>query len=178
MRVRTAAVIAMLAFPRLAWPCSVVAPMPTPRQLIDQATAIVRVRALGVVPEPGQPGVLAGASTQMGFEVLERLKGSVESHDLHFNGGASRHDDPNDTKVPYSFVRPGGRGGNCFALEYRPGAEYLLFLRAGDVPAYAQQSMLTPYWAPLSPTNEQLVGRANDPWVVWVRARLRKPSGA
>jgi len=110
----------------------------------------------------------------MGFDVLETLKGSVDAHDLHFNGGASRQDDPNDTKVPYSFVRPGGRGGNCFALEYRPGAEYLLFLRAGDVPAYAQQLMLTPYWAPLSPTNEQLLGGADDPWVVWVRARLRE----
>jgi hypothetical protein len=61
----------------------------------------------------------------------------------------------------------------CFALEYRRGAEYLLFLRRGDHSSYAQSEQLTPYWAPLGPTNEQLFGGGSDPWLLWVRGQLR-----
>jgi hypothetical protein len=47
--------------------------------------------------------------------------------------------------------------GNCYALTYRSGAQYLLLIKAG-----------TPYWAPLAPTNEQVQGE-DDAWVSWVR---------
>jgi len=75
--------------------------------------------------------------------------------------------------VPYDFIRPGGRWGNCFALTYRAGAEYMLLLRRAEYPSSAQPNELTPYWAPLSPTNEQQIGGASDAWFVWVRQKLR-----
>src|SRR5688500_4721810 len=65
----------------------------------------------------------------------------------------------NEGTVPYSFVRREGRHGNCFARQYRQGAEYLLFLNMT-----AAAPALHPYWAPLAPVNEQVVGEA-DPWV-------------
>jgi hypothetical protein len=72
-------------------------------------------------------------------------------------------DDFNDRPVPYDWVRSSGTSGSCFAFDYREGAEYLLFLRSiGGV--------LTPYWAPLAPTNEQVTG-PEDPWVIWTRNR-------
>ncbi len=80
--------------------------------------------------------------------------------------------------VPYDFIRPGGRHGNCVALEYRQGAEYLLLLKRSSNQA-ALPDTLTPYWAALAPTNEQVFGPA-DPWVAWVRktvADLRKRPG-
>jgi len=61
------------------------------------------------------------------------------------------------------------------ALEYRIGAEYLLLLRhGGPAPADAEGNELTPYWAPLSPTNEQLFGGVSDAWFVWVSKELRR----
>ena len=54
------------------------------------------------------------------------------------------------------------------------GAEYLLLLRRGELPAYAQPNQLTPYWTPLMPTNEQLFGGARDAWFVWVRHELQR----
>jgi hypothetical protein len=76
----------------------------------------------------------------------------------------------------YDFIRPGGRRGNCYTLAYRVGAEYLLPLRHGE-PSDAAQNQLTPYWAPLSPTNEQLFGGASYAWLVWVSNELRRRIG-
>jgi hypothetical protein len=36
--------------------------------------------------------------------------------------------------------------------------------------------ILTPYWAPLLPTNEQLHG-PDDPWLAWVRTRVAADRG-
>jgi hypothetical protein len=108
------------------------------------------------------------------FTILELLKGRLSSSTIEFNGALTDRDDRNDRPVPYDFIRPGGRRGNCFALTYRVGAEYLLLLRRSEHPSYAQPSELTPYWAPLSPTNEQLFDRASDAWLVWVSQELRR----
>src|SRR5262249_6368676 len=103
------------------------------------------------------------------FEVLEVLRApageSVKSFAIF--GHAVNRDDFNRQPVPYWTVRPSGQTGRCFAEEYHLGAQYLFFL-TGPV----SDKSLTPYWAPLLPTNEQL--RENDdPWLKWVRARLR-----
>ncbi len=91
--------------------------------------------------------------------------------DLEISGVLSEQDDPNDRPAPYDFVRRSGRRGNCFALDYRRGAEYLLFLTRGFRPSSARRDDFTPYWAPLAATNEQLFG-TDDPWVIWVRKSL------
>ena len=116
---------------------------------------------------------MAGSATQVMFAVLQVLKGRLSSSTIEFNGSLTDRDDRNDRPVPYDFIRPGGSRGDCFALAYRAGTEYLLFLRRGEHASYAQPNDLTPYWAPLSPTNEQLFDRANDAWLVWVRRQLR-----
>jgi hypothetical protein len=104
------------------------------------------------------------------FHVLQTLKGAAARDDLRVEGEVATEDDRNDAAVPYDFVRPGGRHGNCYAFGYRRGAEYLLFLKSIDV--QGQPVELTPYWAPLSPTNEQVSGE-DDAWVRWVGAEVR-----
>lgn len=164
--------VAGLAAP--AWPCSVIGPLPSADSLVRDAEVIVRVRAEGLSSTLGVAGSLADSRTQFRFAILELLKGRLPSATIEFNGSLMDGDDRNDRPVPYDFVRPGGRHGNCFALTYRAGAEYLLLLRRAQHPSYAQANELTPYWAPLSPTNEQLFGGANDAWFVWVSQELRK----
>jgi hypothetical protein len=164
------AAVAALATP--AWPCSVVA-LPTPQDLVNRAEVIVRVRADGLAAEPGRQGILASNQTQVRFTVLTVLKGFFPSVTLQFNGHLDQRDDRNDAAVPYHFIRPGGRGGSCFAMGYRSGAEYLLLLAYGGHQSYAQPNDLTPYWTPLGPTNEQLSG-SSDPWLRWVMEEINK----
>ena len=182
-----AAVFVMAAAP--AWPCTVVGPLPSPQQLVDRAEVIVRVRAERLAEGPGRPAsveecitngpepicenLLAASPTRVRFTVLELLKGRLASIPIEFNGTLWDRDDRNDQPVPYDFIRPGGRGGNCFALTYRLGAEYLLLLARNKPLSEAQPAELTPYWAPLAPTNEQLFGGENDAWLTWVAQRLR-----
>ena len=160
----------VLGIAAAAAPCSVVGPLPSAASLLRDAEVIAHVRAEGLSSQPGRPGGLAEAPTQVRFTVLAVLKGRLASPTVEFNGALSDGDDPNDRRVPFDFVRPGGRGGNCFATHYRAGAEYLLLLRRGEYPPHVGE--LTPYWAPLSPTNEQLMGGGADPWLVWVRKRV------
>jgi hypothetical protein len=70
--------------------------------------------------------------------------------------------------MPYQFVRASGTRGDCFAHEYRLGAQYLLLLQ--DTP---RPNVL--YWWALGPANEQLHGN-DDPWLAWVRERVRRAS--
>jgi len=132
----------------------------------------VRVRAEGLSSTPGLAGILAESPTQVGFVILDSLKGYLPSATLVFNGSLTDRDERNRDQVPFGHVRSSGNAG-CFALEYRRGAEYVLFLRRGDHSSYAQSEQLTPYWAPLGPTNEQLFGGGSDPWLIWVRGLLR-----
>jgi hypothetical protein len=173
--VRSLLIFAIVSLADPVWPCTVVGPgsLPTAERLVGEAEVIARVRAEGLSSTPGRPGVMAESPTQVRFVILELLKGRLPSSTIEFNGSLTDRDDRNDRAVPYDVVRPGGLHGNCFALAYRAGAEYLLLLRRSEHPSYAQPNELTPYWAPLSPTNEQLINGANDAWFVWVRQELR-----
>ena len=171
--IRPLVVFAIIGLAAPAWPCSVMEPLPSAERLIADAEVIARVRAEDLSATPGQPGIMGGSPTQVRFAIIELLKGRLASSTIEFNRSLTDRDDRNDRPVPYDFIRPGGRHGNCFALAYRSGAEYLLLLRRGAHPSYAQPNDLTPYWAPLSPTNEQLIDGASDAWFVWVSQKLR-----
>ena len=99
------------------------------------------------------------------FTVLEVLRGGDAPGSLQVAGILGERDDFNDRPVPYDFVRRGGRGGSCFATEYRNGGEFLLFLKK-ETDGY------TPYWAALAPVHEQLRSD-DDPWLLWVREAVR-----
>jgi len=81
-------------------------------------------------------------------------------------GELTDRDDPNDRPASYGFVRPLGRGGDCFARYYRRGGEFLMFCRVTN-------GRLNPYWASLGATNEQLFG-PDDKWLAWVRREIKR----
>lgn len=148
----------------------------TAREWVDDADVIVRVRAieqrgrrLTIEEARSQPAGFSSTTlgTTVRFEVLEVLKGSHTSP-LEFDGELTDDAvfDENEPDVPRRGVRKGGRGGNCYALQYRPGQQYLLLLSA-------RHGSLTPYWAAMAATNEHVDGPA-DPWLTWVRERLRR----
>ena len=149
--------------------------MGDPATLIRDADVIVRMRAVSQRGEPfansltlrRQQAESSGRQfgTDIRFEVIEVIKGLPAALVADVEGTLEDRDDPNDRPVPYGWVRPGGRGGGCFAMRYRLEREYLLFLKT-------VRGRQTPYWSPMAPTNEQVSG-ANDPWVAWVRQRLR-----
>ena len=143
--------------------------------LLSPAT---RARACSAPPPASGHGLVASADVivlatavefvagqGVRFQVAEVLKGENVPTALVFQGSLGQRDDFNDRPVPYDFVRPGGRGGPCHAYEYKQGAEFLLLLKK-------RKAELTPYWAALAATNEQLRS-ADDPWLAWVRDHLR-----
>jgi len=139
-------------------------------EFVDSATVIVRAVAIGVdtldtdAVDPRyrrEPAVV--------FRPLETLRGTVAPDRLVFRGAVVDRDDFNPGSVPYTLVRLAGQRGDCEAKEYRLGAEYLFILRP------SRRGGLTPHWRPLAPFNEQVRG-AEDPWVEWVRARIRQSS--
>jgi hypothetical protein len=134
-----------------------------PTSWVRDADSIVRVRALEAVPTAGRAAVTPSTETVIRFEVAEVLKGDPVFA-LSVAGSLEDRADFNDRVVPYEMVRPDGRGGECFARRYQPGGEYLLLLKK-------REGQLTPYWAPLGATNEQLRG-PDDPWLDWVRGEL------
>jgi hypothetical protein len=132
----------------------------TPQSLIARADGIYLVRAVRYtsVIEGKDPDPFSQVpSSTIEFKVLEVLKGApVRS--LVVPALVNGNEDFNDRPVPYDFVRSEGRHGNCYALSYGLGRQYLLFVKNGN-----------PYWSPLGPTNEQVRG-ADDAWVRWVRS--------
>ena len=164
----------LLASPSVALACAV--RMGTPTSWLADSAAIVRVRPLEErrSPDAWGPGPW-GPGTTVRFEVVEVLKGQVAPV-LEFEGELTDLDDPNPLPVPYSTARSMARGSYCFTFTYKRDGEYLLILGSrNDVrPLRGSDSKgggLTPYWAPMGATNEQLFG-ANDPWLAWVRAQL------
>jgi hypothetical protein len=135
-------------------------------RLISRATVIVRARA--VESDNRASSVTLVSTAGVRFERLEVIKGTDSLP--HFftvdDASLTDHDDFNPQPVPYTVVRPSGLRGTCYATAYRQGAEYLLLMtREPD-------GTLTPYWAPLMPTNEELRD-LTDPWLQWVRAHRR-----
>jgi hypothetical protein len=145
--------------------------MGTPQSWVTDAAAILRVRAVEERPQRILEWFRAKGEhldTKVRFQVLEVLKGTRPSAVVEFDGSLTDGDDPNDGSVPYKWVRRGGRGGNCFAYGYKKGGEYLLFLRTSRT----SNGELTPYWATMAATNEQLFG-PGDKWLAWVREHLK-----
>ena len=157
-----------LCFGILATPLKVAAcsAMPLkPAQLLADADVIVRATAVRYAKAPEERYRTTGMTdATVEFKVEEVLKGENAPPTLTINGYLNDKDDFNDRPVPYDFIRPGGRAGSCIANSYKEGVEYLLFLKE-------KEGKLTPYWAALTPTNEQL--RPNDdPWLKWVKESL------
>ena len=128
------------------------------RAFVRQADVIARATAVGPVADD------SGRATFVRFAVTERLRGPDTITSVVLEGRLTPHDDFNTEAVPYQIVRREGQHGDCYARQYRQGAEYLLLL-------HATGKELTAQWAPLAPVNEQIRGAA-DPWVRWVRDHL------
>jgi hypothetical protein len=132
---------------------------------------IIRVKAVEYAMPPADPKIWTTGvpDSIVEFQVLEVIRGDASS-EVTLHGYLNELDDFNDQKPPYTFVRPGGRGGSCFANSYRQGAEYLLFLKRS-----AATRELTVNWAALAPVNEQLRS-IDDPWLLWVREQAKQLS--
>jgi hypothetical protein len=135
----------------------------TPQELVSGADGIYHVRSSNEIPGPPSSSHMPRPqpNAQVTFRVLSVIKGARRTMFL-IPADFVPEADPNDHPVPYNFVRPGGRRGNCYAVTFKQGQEYLLFLKGG-----------TPYWSPLAPTTEQVAG-TTDPWLIWVRRELAK----
>jgi hypothetical protein len=125
--------------------------------VIRESEVIVRTRVVGSEPRLGtDPG-------RVTLQVLEVLKGSYDRPFVTVPGQIRDYPSDPARRPPYEQIDCVGRVpgcGSCFAQGHKDGAQYLLLLKGG-----------TPYWAPLSPTNEEVAG-PHDPWVVWVKRQL------
>ncbi len=136
------------------------------------ADVIVRATAEKYTKEPPDPNIRhlgTPEDTIIEFKVEEVLRGVGIGKTLLINGYLSEEDDYNEYPVPYTFVRKGGRGGNCFAFDYRKGAQFLLFLKKTD-------KGYTPNVSSLGPNNEQLLSE-KDAWLLWVREEVANGRG-
>lgn len=159
-RIALAALAAMtlLFSANIALGCSLARPPPSASVLVAESDAIYLAVAMRYATAPSSD---TGANAMIQFQVLEILKGSPRYH-LELEGMLSDRDDFNDQPdVPRRWLRPEGRRGSCFARTYKQGGTFLLIMRGGS-----------PYWAALTPTNEQVTS-PGDPWVAWVRDAVR-----
>lgn len=158
-------VITFLFGKTVAYGCRTV--RPSTNAMVEIAEIVVRAEASKYVKEPqGEIRALYEPNdATINFKVKEILKGSSVPNEINLNGYLSDKDDFNETKIPYNFVRRGGRGGSCSAYEYKKGAEFLLFLKKRD-------DKYTVSWYALAPTNEQLHS-SDDEWITWVRNYLK-----
>lgn len=136
--------------------------------LVRTADSVIRARAVDYAKAPRGPGISTTGlpDSEIRFKVMETVRGQ-QVNNLLLHGYLVSSDDFNDKPSPYSFVRPGGRSGSCFANSYRRDGEYLLFLKKTG------QDGFTVNWAALAPVNEQLRS-ADDPWLIWVRQEAKK----
>ena len=137
----------------------------TPAQLAANADVIVRATVVGYVKSPEKYRTTGMPDSTVEFKVEEVLKGENVPTSLIINGYLNDKDDFNDRPVPYDFIRPDGRAGSCIANSYKEGAEFLFFLKK-------KEETLTPYWAALTPTNEQLRS-SDDQWLKWTKDFLQ-----
>jgi hypothetical protein len=123
-------------------------------------TAILLAR---VVDARANPATQEGTVT---LRVLDVLKGTVPGPLLAVRGRIQHCISSPAHPPPYDQIDCAGRTpgcGSCYAYDYRDAAVYLLLVKDG-----------TPYWAPLSPTNEEVGGPA-DPWVRRVKREFAQP---
>jgi hypothetical protein len=134
------------------------------------ADIIVRATASNYIVSPDPVVRTTGVpESTVEFKIEEAIRGVDVPNTIVLNGYLIDRDDYNDGPLPYKFVRPGGRGGSCFANGYKKGGQFLLFLKRSG-------SGYTSNFSPLGPTNEQLHG-PDDPWVKWVKAYLTPCAG-
>ncbi len=152
----------VLIFAAAAWPCSVTGIMRN-TDMVKNADAVVRATAVEYAVPPSNPNLITSGvpDSTIRFRVEENIRG-ITVTDLVLHGYLINRDDFNDQTPPYSFVRPLGRRGSCFANSYRTGAQFLLFLKKNPA------GELIVEWVPLGPVNEQLHSDS-DPWLLWVR---------
>lgn len=151
-----------------AEPCTVVGPI-SAFQVVEGAEAIVRAKAIDYAVPPSDPRVVTTGvpDSKVRFAVAQLVKGTGVPAEITLPGYVTDRDDFNDHKPPYTFVRPGGRAGSCFANAYRKDGEFLLMLRKDKQGAY------TVNWYALGPVNEQLAS-SDDPWLLWVRRQVEE----
>ena len=156
-----------------AEPCSITY-RPNAVGVVHGADLIVRAANRGYLEAPANENewTTGTPDSELVFDVVEVLKGDRTLTQVILNGYEGRVDDFNDRPVPYDFVRPGGRGGSCFANTYKVGAEFLLMLRYSRTLG----TYYTVNWYALGPVNEQLRS-AEDPWLLWVREELETWDG-
>ena len=136
-----------------------------PVKLVRSADVILLARVDSAVSFTDRPKL--GPRDSVHFTVLEVIDsgGRTAPATLAVLGSVSGAAAYNTSSVPYRWSRPEALRGPCYAYTYQRGGEYLLLLKRAR-----PRGELTPYWAGLQPTNEQVHGAA-DPWVSWVRAR-------
>jgi hypothetical protein len=135
-------------------------------KLVTEAGVIIRAPAVEYASPPSSSArIIRLEDTTVRFKVTEVIRGPKMS-ELILPGYLADKDDFNDEQPPYTFVRPGGRGGSCYAYDHRSGAEFLLFLKGVG-------GNLTVQWYPLAPVNEQLHSD-DDPWLLWVREKVKE----
>ncbi len=153
----------VLYLPAPAFPCSRDSPISI-TDIVENADAIVRaVAAEYTVPPASRKMAIAGMpDSRIRFKILEVVRSSGTGPEVTLPGYLVNHDDFNDHRPPYKFVRPNGLAGSCFANQYRAGAQFLLFLKKLPAGGY------TANWYALGPVNEQLRSE-KDAWLLWVR---------
>jgi len=164
-----AAIVVGLLCATDVYPCSIARPVSNV-EMVREADAIVRATAENYAFAPKNPGSWSGfvPDSRIRFKVLEVVRGKLPADYLVLPGLLVAADDFNDHASPYTFVRPEGRHGNCFATSYRSGGQFLLMLKKN------REGEFTVYWYALGPVNEQLHS-ADDPWLLWVRKEAEKP---
>jgi hypothetical protein len=162
--------VAFLLFTSEAYACSVAGV--SNLEMVRSADAIIRATAVGYASPPTEPGKWTPGTPRpkVRFKVLENVRGPAIS-ELVLPGILVNTDDFNDQPPPYTGVRPGGQGGNCFAESYRSGGQFLLFVKK------TRTGEPTVYWYALAPVNEQLHSD-DDPWLIWVRKEAHQAEGA
>ena len=158
--------VAGALFTTEAYPCSTLGKISNV-EMVNGADAIVRARAAEYAVAPSDTLWTTGTpDSRIRFKVIERIRGSVPS-DLILPGYLVDRDDFNDQRPPYTFVRPTGRAGSCFANSYRSGGQFLLLLKK------TKSGEFTVNWYALGPVNEQLHSD-EDPWLLWVREQAHQ----
>ena len=170
--------LSILFTAQAAFACTITQ-QPDPWTMIAGADLILRVTATDYFgPSPIGPRTTAVPDSDVRFTIEEILRGNYVKRDIVLPGYLSGNDDWNDHTPPYSFVRPNGRSGSCYANTYKKGGQFLLVLKnwngpISEVYGARRSDGYTVNWFALGPVNEQLRS-ADDPWVQWVRDRLKE----